>query len=400
MVRRAVAVGVLLALLAGAGCGGDQSGSASDSTIDRASRTAGGSPGDTATVVADAAEMALDHFGDLTTAASAILRTYEAGASFDEIVADIRADTLTVRTSVGGEPEVAVAGIVARRPLPSADEFDVDEAIAVIRALQRDFLDSDDPELLVRTYLRLILWAIEDGQPLDAIVEGIVLGDFTRETRELIEERKRAIRPEVFARDLEHCKMVAVFLNSSDPPDVREAKRRACIEKATGSTIDEIFDPDGELATTATSDDGEAAPGDTAAPTPAAEAGGVYRGTGLHRKTFVRAADGMEFACEHEPDMELRLDPDGTATFTYFAGLGLRIEPEDWYCVNIDGSAWAGGHDATERTFAIAPASDALDSWEFGGSFGDDAATGSGTYTYSDSAGVSTVEFEFTLDRS
>ncbi len=85
--------------------------------------------------------------------------------------------------------------------------------------------------------------------------------------------------------------------------------------------------------------------------------------------------------------MELRLEADGTAVFTYFAGIGVQLSTDSIECNDAPGNAWTGSYDAVAGTFAIPPVSDAFESWNIGGSFDDVSAYGPMGYEYKTTIG-------------
>jgi hypothetical protein len=128
----------------------------------------------------------------------------------------------------------------------------------------------------------------------------------------------------------------------------------------------------------------------------------IYRGEGVHRKTLYRSAADDELVCEHITDMELRLEPDGTATFTYFVGIGMEVEVDGEICNDISGNAWSGTWDS-DGSFTIPQPSDGIETWEVDGSFDEESAFGPAYYTLYTQLGDDylrdTIEFEFNLHR-
>ena len=113
----------------------------------------------------------------------------------------------------------------------------------------------------------------------------------------------------------------------------------------------------------------------------------IYRGTGLYTLTVYRSGDDATFVCEREGDMELRLEVDGTAVFTYFAGVGVKLGISEAECLDAPGNAWMGSYDSAASTFTIASPSDAIQDWDVGGSYDDQSAFGPAGYEYTTELG-------------
>lgn len=114
----------------------------------------------------------------------------------------------------------------------------------------------------------------------------------------------------------------------------------------------------------------------------------VYRGPGLYTLTVYRSGDDATFVCEREGDMELRLEADGTALFTYFAGVGVKLGVSEAECLDAPGNAWTGSYDASAGTFTIASPSDKIQDWDVGGSYDDQSAFGPARYEYATDLGA------------
>jgi hypothetical protein len=130
----------------------------------------------------------------------------------------------------------------------------------------------------------------------------------------------------------------------------------------------------------------------------------IYRGEGLYRNTNYTSGDDLTIVCERYGDMELRLDLDGTATFTYFTGVGIRHTEGGGECDSIAGNAWTGTYDLAAGEFEIAdPTDGANEVWNVGGTFDDTTAKGPAGYVYTTPFGdgfiSTTIEIEFELPR-
>ena len=85
--------------------------------------------------------------------------------------------------------------------------------------------------------------------------------------------------------------------------------------------------------------------------------------------------------------MELTLAADGSATFTYFNGVGVVATISDdgtpqIDCVPRDGNTWTGTYDPETLVFEIAsPAPEGIEAWNIGGTFDADTAVLLGGYS-------------------
>lgn len=270
-----MATGVALSLVIGACGGGDDAsiagdGSNADITTVAVSDDAlsaepgGGLPPDPAAgadarfdpaVAADAefaATVALATFGGLEAAAVAILSAYDAGFSYDEIIAAIENMRLVADgTIANGESEQSLGAFqsVSVRWLgPSDIERLLGEVLADVQG------NGGEAQLV---FLVMILLAESDGYPFEMIVEAIVFGAFTEQTLAEIEARGSVLRREEDERDqwweelaASDYRRMRVSMNSATEFD-------ECMLAQTGATVDEIYGPRDDDVDHEPSPDGE-----------------------------------------------------------------------------------------------------------------------------------------------
>jgi hypothetical protein len=133
----------------------------------------------------------------------------------------------------------------------------------------------------------------------------------------------------------------------------------------------------------------------------------VYRGDGVYRITFYDSDTDATKICENDVTIELRLEADGSAVFTYSPGWGTHIDKDLFECREAAGNTWTGTYDTAAGTFTILPPAEdpQREYWEVGGDFDKDSAFGPAGYArkhpYPDDSGYqrNTYDLEFNLPR-
>ena len=360
MLRVMVAAVATLSLVATA-CGGDGI-TVSVGDQPGATDTATGVDPDLEAIIAETAELALALFGDdLPTTGVALLVAHDSGYSFEQIVAGVRSGALTAEGTIDGvEPELAY-GSFAGPAAAAPRDWDVEEVSA---ALQHE----RDKNFTTRDLIE----AISLGVPAARIAQAIVLGDLAR-----MVERAGCGRE-----------------SSSYQSDCLDD-----IERVFGPAIVEPFDRVSESG----GDTGERV---------------VFRGTGTLQDTAVLIQVEGSHTCERSGPMELVLLADGTGWFTYDAGIAVVITfGEDneiiRNCVDGSGNSYQVEHDPVAGTFTVFPVfsewstpdftpeqrsfGDRLDSWDVGGTWTVETASGGGTSQWTDSVARNTTTFTVTL---
>ncbi len=112
----------------------------------------------------------------------------------------------------------------------------------------------------------------------------------------------------------------------------------------------------------------------------------TYRGEeGTH--TLTGFAYDVPYTCEMDGPMELTLAADGTATFTYFNGVGVNATLSEDGTPQIDcesgsGNTWTGTYDPDLSTFEIQPPTpEGIETWDIGGEYDERIAKVRGSYS-------------------
>jgi hypothetical protein len=255
MSGRACLAATMAVVLIGSACGGSDDSSVAGTAVSTepagsqpvtpgapadpaAGPDAGFNPAAAAEIEA-AAPLAITRFGDLPSAGGAVLASYDAGFSFDQIVTAIADGTLGGDGSIEGgdlEESLGVFEPVGFRPRPR--DLDIELLREELAKAQNEFGTAGIEEA-PSFFLELILHAARDGYPVEVIVEAIVFGDFTAATLAEMEARSRELLHEEVRDELEYCRMRGTMSAYTGFAFSYEQ----CVLDQTGQTVDELYGP-------------------------------------------------------------------------------------------------------------------------------------------------------------
>ncbi len=255
---------------------------------------------------------------------------------------------------------------------------------------------------LFEGFLGAVVALVDVGYSLEQIVDGLVFG----------EARLATIVDPDNSYDNEECIVLAERDGTLIAPE--DAAQRAFYESQDCADVIRYGDVavyiGGERVAGRTTTTRQPMHATTTTTAPAASVEAlprIYRGDGLHRITFYDSALDSTMICENDVAIELRLETDGSAVFTYSPGMGMHRDGDDFECREAAGNTWTGTFDAVAGTFTIIPpAEDAeREYWDVGGDFDDASAFGPAGYArlhpFPDESGFqrNTYDFEFNLPR-
>ncbi len=284
-----------------------------------------------------------------------------------------------------------------RAPPPSATT--TTELAGAVEAAFEEFDLSMDNKVLTGVLVTLV----EMGYSLDQIVEGLVLGELTVRYSTEYESYTNG-------RDLVVVKCLALVDSAGEVVAPERALVRRDVAVRRSFDCGELA-REGELLTReqlkARFREEEGLPPPTTEPAtgePTVEAGPAAEPesepeppTEMTYPRTYRDEEGVHVlsdfvydiptTCPTEGPMELVLAADGTATFTYFNGVGieatLTAEGQPVInCVARPGTSWTGTFDAELGTIEIVPpVPEGFDTWDVGGSFDAETAEIHGGYS-------------------